>query len=220
VLASASPARRRLLLDAGITPVVLVSAVDEQAEVDRLAVDDPALPRDPDRVALALARSKALDVVAALPPALAGRADVVVVGCDSVLWEAGEVLGKPRDADDAVARWHRMRGGSGTLVTGHAVVRADGTAEAAGQARTEVRFASPDDEEVAAYVATGEPLRVAGAFTLDGLGAAFVEGIDGDPSNVVGLSLPLLRRLLREVGVRWTDLWHGPDGEAPAHGSS
>ncbi len=210
VLASASPARRRLLVDSGITPVVIVSGVDEDAEVARLVAADPALAADPDRVALALARAKALDVAETLPTGLAGRQDVLVVGCDSVLWEGGEVLGKPRDPDDAVRRWRRMRGGRGVLVTGHAVVRADTRAEASGRARTEVHFANPDDEEIDAYVASGEPLRVAGAFTLDGLGAAFVAGVDGDPSNVVGLSLPLLRTLLRELGLRWTDLWDAP----------
>jgi septum formation protein len=102
-----------------------------------------------------------------------------------------------------------MRGRSGVLRTGHAVVRVRDLARAEAVASTVVRFGSPDDDEVAAYVATGEPLRVAGAFTLDGLGGPFVLGVDGDPSNVIGLSLPLLRSLLRGLGVRWTDLWTG-----------
>ena len=203
VLASASPARLRLLRDAGLHPEVRVSGVDEDAEIARLAVEDAGLPEDPERTALALARAKAGDVAAAL----AADDDALVIGCDSVLWFGGEVLGKPRDAEDARERWRAMRGRSGVLVTGHAVVRPATGGIAAGQARTVVHFADPDDDEIAAYVATGEPLRVAGAFTLDGLGGPYVTGIEGDPANVVGLSLPLLRRLVRDLGVPWQDLW-------------
>jgi septum formation protein len=209
VLASASPARLKVLRAAGIDPHVVVSHVDEPALAAALPAD---VRDDPAAHCLALARAKAEDVAARLragtttgsPP---DPADVIVVGCDSVLDLDGQPLGKPVDAADATARWRAMRGREGVLRTGHAVVRvADGTSAAA-VAATVVRFGSPDDGEVAAYVATGEPLAVAGAFTLDGLGGAFVRGVVGDPANVVGLSLPLLRDLLLELGIRWTDLW-------------
>jgi septum formation protein len=119
----------------------------------------------------------------------------------------GAVLGKPADADDAVRRWQRMRGRSGTLVTGHCVVAAASGAEHTAVVHTTVHFGTPSDEEVEAYAASGEPQRVAGAFTIDGLGGPFVEGVEGDWSNVVGLSLPAFRRLLAAHGVRLTDLW-------------
>jgi septum formation protein len=139
----------------------------------------------------------------------------VVVGCDSVLELDGEVHGKPADAAEAVARWRRMRGRSGVLHTGHWVVdcRDDvdgGTGATLGAvASTTVHFAALSDEEIDAYVATGEPLAVAGAFTIDGLGGPFVERIEGDHHGVVGLSLPLLRELLAEAGIAWPSLW-GP----------
>jgi septum formation protein len=189
VLASASPARLRTLRSAGVDPEVVVSGVDEST------VTGP--PAD---VALTLAVRKAIAVAAGRPAAL-------VLGCDSVLDLDGEAHGKPRDAAEATARWHRMRGRSGVLRTGHCLVDGPTGRQAAAVASTTVHFADLDDAEIAAYVATGEPLHVAGAFTVDGLGGAFVEGIEGDHHNVVGLSLPLLRRLLDDVGRRWTDLW-------------
>ena len=208
VLASASPARRRLLTDAGVDPLVVVSGVDEAALLAGFGAD---VRDDPVRHCLALARAKADDVVVRVrggEPAGA-LTDALVVGCDSVLDLDGVALGKPATAAEAVDRWRAMRGREGVLRTGHAVVRVDDGASAEAVASTVVRFGSPDDAEVAAYVATGEPLHVAGAFTIDGLGGPFVLGVDGDPSNVVGLSLPTLRALLRDLGVRWTDLW-GP----------
>ncbi|MEX2290920.1 MAG: nucleoside triphosphate pyrophosphatase [Mycobacteriales bacterium] len=191
VLASASPARLRLLRDAGLDPRVVVSGVDEEGV---------AAP-DPTSLVVELARLKA----AAVAGSLAG--DELVVGCDSMLELGGEILGKPRNAADATARWTRMRGRSGTLLTGHAVVDVAAGRITSGVAATTVRFGSPSDREIAAYVATGEPLRVAGAFTLDGRSAPFVDGIDGDPGNVIGLSLPLLRSLLADLGIGITDLW-------------
>ncbi len=170
-------------------------------------------------MALLLARAKAEDVVAAVEVDDAfGEMDadlphgILVLGCDSVLELDGEVHGKPADAAEAVARWRAMRGSTGVLHTGHWLVDlrdpdAGGTGGmVGGTASTVVHFADLDDAEVDAYVATGEPLRVAGAFTLDGLGGPYVAGIEGDPSNVIGVSLPLLRELVRELGVAWHDL--------------
>ena len=192
VLASASPARRAMLRAAGIEPIVVVSGVDESVVVEP----------DPARLSLRLATLKA-EAVVALPEAAGG----LVLGCDSVLEFDGEVYGKPDTAEDAIARWKRMRGRAGALHTGHCLIEADTGRVAAEVVDTEVRFGDITDAEIAAYVATGEPLRVAGAFTIDGLGGPFVEGVTGDPGTVVGLSLPLLRRLLRQLGVAITDLW-------------
>ncbi len=191
VLASASPARLQTLRRAGLDPEVVVSGVDESD----VAADRPA------GVALELAQRKARSVAERI------QASALVVGCDSVLELDGEALGKPGSAEDAVRRWQAMRGRSGVLHTGHCVVdTATGRTEAATESTT-VHFADLTDAEVDAYVATGEPLHVAGAFTIDGRGGAFVRRIDGDPHNVVGISLPLLRELLGRFDVAWTDLW-------------
>ena len=201
VLASASPARLSVLRAAGLDPVVEVSAVDEDALLAGLA-DAP-----PGAAVTALAAAKATAVARRVADRLP---DAVVVGCDSMLHVRGALVGKPHDAATALARWRAMAGGTGELLTGHAVLRlADGGIDrvAEGHATTTVRFGRPDPAELEAYVATGEPLAVAGAFTLDGLGGWFVDGVDGDPSNVIGISLPLTRRLLAGVGVRVTDLW-------------
>jgi len=189
VLASASPARLKLLRQIGIEPEVIASGVDEES------VTGP--PAD---VALTLAVRKATAIAS-------GISDALVLGCDSVLDLDGESLGKPRDAADAVARWRRMRARSGVLVTGHCLIDTMTGRDAAEIASTVVHFADLSDEEIDSYVATGEPLHVAGAFTVDGLGGAFVTGIEGDHHNVVGLSLPLLRDLLAELGHSWTELW-------------
>jgi len=195
VLASASPARLATLRAAGIEPRVVVSGVDESV------VDDP----DPARFVARLAELKAHAVVSALGAEPSGAA--WVLGCDSVLALDGEILGKPADGADAVRRWQWMRGHSGVLHTGHALVDlARGTVVQRSVATT-VHFAAVTDSEIEAYVATGEPLQVAGAFTIDGLGGAFVTGIEGDPHNVVGLSLPVVREMFAELGVAWTDLW-------------
>ncbi len=204
VLASASPARLKTLRSAGIEPEVQVSDVDEDAAV--AAARETYGELDADQVALLLARAKAEDVAS-------GREDCLVLGCDSVLQLDGALHGKPKDAAEASARWRQMRGGSGVLHTGHWLVDLrdpdDGGSGATlgAVASTTVHFADVSDEEIAAYVATGEPLSVAGAFTTDGLGGAFVRGIEGDHHTVVGVSLPVLRDLLGECGVRWTDLW-------------
>ena len=193
VLASASPARLATLRRAGIDPLVIVSGVDE-SQLTGLA---------PAALAQGLAELKCA--------AVAGLADVpaqaLVLGCDSVLELDGEALGKPGDAATARARWRAMRGRSGVLHTGHAL-RIAGTDEQVGAtASTTVHFADLSDREIDAYVATGEPLHVAGAFTIDGLGGAFVTHIEGDHHNVIGVSLPLLRGLVAELGHAWTDLW-------------
>ncbi|WP_405613167.1 Maf family nucleotide pyrophosphatase [Streptomyces sp. NBC_01511] len=192
VLASASPARLGLLRQAGLAPEVIVSGVDEDAI-------SAATPADLARV---LAEAKAA-AVAALPEA----AGALVVGCDSVLELDGEAHGKPADAEAATARWKAMRGRSGVLRTGHCVIDTVPGRAVSGTGSTTVRFGRPTDAEIAAYVATGEPLYVAGAFTLDGLSAPFVDSVDGNHGNVLGLSMPLLRELLAEHGVAITDLW-------------
>lgn len=210
VLASASPARLTTLRAAGVQPEVVVSGVDEPAVLAAASagVDGGLAPED---VPLLLARAKADDVAAR--PESAGA---LVLGCDSVLELDGEIHGKPADAAQAIERWHRMRGRSGVLHTGHWLVddRATedgGTGATLGAtAGTIVHFGDPDDAEIEAYVATGEPLLVAGAFTLDGLGGPYVRGVEGDPHAVVGLSLPLLRDLLGEVGVPWRALREHP----------
>jgi septum formation protein len=193
ILASQSPARLATLRSAGVEPSVIVSGVDED-QVDGLP---------PAELALQLAELKAA-AVAARPE---GPAEALVLGCDSVLELDGQILGKPVDAADAVARWQAMRGRSGVLHTGHSLHdRASGQVAAA-TASTTVHFADLSDAEIEAYVATGEPLHVAGAFTVDGLGGAFVTRIEGDHHNVVGVSLPLVRELVAELGHAWTDLW-------------
>jgi len=171
----------------------MVSGVDEN-QVDSY---------DAENLAAALAQLKCRAVAAQLNDPYA-----LVIGCDSVLAFENGVLGKPDDAREAKARWHRMRGRSGVLHTGHCVRLGD--QEFVETASTVVHFADVSDAEIDAYVATGEPLTVAGAFTLDGLGGAFVRGVEGDPHNVVGISLPLLREIVMDLGVTWTDLWVTP----------
>ncbi|HEV2088945.1 MAG TPA: nucleoside triphosphate pyrophosphatase [Cryptosporangiaceae bacterium] len=189
VLASASAARLATLRASGFAPDVVVSGVDE-SDVTGSPVD----------ICLELAQRKARGVAAATP-------DALVVGCDSVLEFGGQAYGKPLDAADVLDRWARMAGNTGTLHTGHCVVDTATGKEAAEVSSTLVRFGTPTAEELDAYIASGEPLAVAGAFTIDGLGAQFVDAIDGDPGTVIGISLPLLRKLLADLGTRATDLW-------------
>ena len=183
VLASDSPARLRLLRDAGFAPEVIVSGVVED-------VDD----------VLELARRKARAVAAT-------EDDALVLGCDSLLVLDGAPLGKPASPADAVGRWQAMRGRSGALMTGHVLLDTAAGSEAFAVVSTVVHFGTPTDHEIDAYVATGEPLHVAGAFTLDGRSAPFVESIEGDHGNVIGVSLPAVRRLLATLGVSVVDLW-------------
>lgn len=203
LLASRSPARLATLRAAGVEPLVRVSGVDEDAVLDDARAAGALEPAD---AVLALAQAKVRAVVGTLEaePAPGAR---VALGCDSMLELDDEVLGKPADRAEATARWRAMRGRTGVLHTGHWLVDLEGRRELGATSSTAVTFADVTDEEIAAYVATGEPLEVAGAFTIDGLGGAFVERLDGDPHGVVGLSLPLVRRLLGELGVAWTSLW-------------
>jgi septum formation protein len=190
VLASSSATRLRVLRDAGIHPEAVVSGVDETTQD---GLDTAA--------AVAVLAERKADAVALLRP------EALVLGCDSLLDLDGEALGKPGTAQRAAALWHRLAGRQGILFTGHCLIEPGTRRRAQGVGCTVVRFGRPSDAEIAAYVASGEPLALAGGFSLDGLGAPFVEGIDGDPGNVLGLSLPLLRHLLAELGVAITDLW-------------
>lgn len=240
VLASASPARLRTLNSAGIVADVIVSGVDEDsveasrpealcatlARMKALAVAErireqgaaPATGNTTDGATgddTGDTGDTPGDQTGEETDDQAGaQAGTLVLGCDSVLSFNGEILGKPADAAEATKRWQQMRGRSGVLYTGHCLVAvgrvpgADRLAEATGA--TTVRFADLTDEEIAAYVATGEPVRVAGAFTIDGVGGPFIEGIEGDHGTVIGLSLPLLRHLLAELGLAVHDLWARP----------
>lgn len=190
ILASASPARLGVLRSAGLDPKVVVSGVDEEA----------ITAGTPEELCLKLAVAKATAVARTL-------GDALVVGCDSVLELDGVAYGKPGTPEKAAARWRAMRGRTGRLLTGHCVIDVAGGRSVSEVAATTVRFGTPSDEEIDAYVASGEPLGVAGAFTLDGLGGWFVEGIEGDHGNVLGISLPLLRRLFADLGVSVTTLW-------------
>jgi septum formation protein len=193
VLASASPARLRVLEAAGLAPEVIVSGIDEGG-----------VTGNPTDVARNLAAQKAEAVAATV----AGTA--VVLGCDSLLELDGERLGKPASREDAVARWRNMRGRTGILHTGHCLIRTDTGQQLSAIASTSVTFGYPSDEEIATYVASGEPQHVAGAFTIDGLGGWFIDRLDGDHTNVIGVSLPTLRRLLHDLGLSVTDLWRPP----------
>jgi septum formation protein len=189
ILASASPARLRVLRDAGFDPEVVTSGVSE--EVDGL---------DAARAVVLLAERKGSAVSSRYPGSL-------VLACDSMLDLHGTALGKPATSAEAADMWRRLSGDEGTLHTGHCLIDTRTDRQVLRLASTVVRFGIPNETEISAYVASGEPMGLAGAFSIDGLAAPFVEGIDGDPSNVLGLSLPLLRRMLNEVGLAITDLW-------------
>ena len=192
VLASGSRARLRLLRDAGFDPTVVVSGVDE----DRVTAPDT------ETLVTTLAELKAASVAA-------DTGDAVVVGCDSLLEFDGRPHGKPASADEARAWLRSMRGRSGTLFTGHCVIDERTGRRVSDVAGTTVRFGVTTDDELDAYLATGEAMAVAGAFTLDGRSAPFIDGVDGDPGNVIGLSLPLLRSMLARLDIPITALWAG-----------
>lgn len=196
ILASQSPARLSVLRSAGVEPVVRVSGIDEDALIASLANPTP----EETVVALSTAKAEAIE----------HDDECVVVGCDSMLLFEGELVGKPGTAEVARERWRRVAGKSGVLITGHTVLRvAQGLVvdRASAAESTTVRFGTPTDEELEAYIGTGEPLHVAGGFTIDGLGGWFIDGIDGDHSSVIGISLPITRRLLGQVGVSVSTLW-------------
>jgi septum formation protein len=190
VLASGSAARLRLLRDAGIDPDVVVSGADESGAEYLPTADLVAV----------LAERKAV-AVAQLRP------DALVLGCDSLLDLGGTACGKPATSGDVIELWGQLAGRTGTLYTGHWLIDGPTERHVGGVAATVIRFGTPSEAEVVAYAATGEPLSLAGAFSIDGRAAPFVDGVDGDPSNVIGLSLPLLRRLLAELGIAITELW-------------
>lgn len=203
VLGSASSGRLRVLQRAGIDPLVVVSDLDEDALLASL--DSDLLP---EAVVAKLANAKAVRVAAQLPEDVA--ADCVVLGCDSMLHLDGELLGKPGTAEAALRQWEVMAGAVGHLLTGHALLRISAGAITHTEAQTgstAVYFGRPSEIELAAYIDSGEPIHVAGAFTLDGLGGWFIERIEGDPSNVIGLSLPLVGRMMSRAGLSIAALW-------------
>jgi septum formation protein len=202
VLGSASTGRLSVLRNAGVDPLVVVSGIDEDAVIAAHAKSAPA------EIVSAVANAKADHVVGRLEPQIA--ADCVVIGCDSMLLLDGRLCGKPGTAEAARTQWHRMAGKSGELLTGHCALRLQNGAVNGRQSETAittVHFGVPIDSDLDAYIDSGEPLAVAGGFTLDGLGSWFVAGIEGDPSNVIGLSLPLLRGLLQRMDISVAELW-------------
>jgi septum formation protein len=221
VLASASPARLRVLTEAGLRPEVIVSGVEED-NVDHLPTPDAV-------VVLAQRKAQAVaDSITTATDTLATTSDTakasghahtgartLVLGCDSMLDLDGVSLGKPADAAEAWQRWDAMRHATGILYTGHCIIDTATGDTAIESVSTVVRFGDPTTAELEAYLATGEPLAVAGAFTLDGYGAAFLDGIEGDPGNVIGVSVPAVRRLLAAHGVAITDLWTLPTQTHP-----
>ncbi len=203
ILASASPARRRLLQGAGIDPIVRPSDFDESL----VQSAEPSLLVK----TLALRKAEAI----ALPLQAQGiKQPTLILGCDSILAIHGEIHGKPADAAEAIARWQMMRGHIGQLYTGYALLKLEPTATTPAllttllrSEATQVQFADVSDRQIAAYVATGEPLYCAGCFALEGKGGAFIEKIEGCHTNVIGLSLPVLRQMLNELGYDITDFW-------------
>lgn len=222
VLASASPARASLLRAAGIDPVIEVSGVDEDAVI--AARRSTGTEPDVAEQVLLLARAKAQDVAARLPATTGTDTDTdtddvpapLVLGCDSLLEVDGVARGKPHTPERAREWWRSASGRSGVLHTGHHLIQGARSAEAVSS--TTVHFAEVSEQEIDAYVATGEPLQVAGAFTIDGLGGAFIERIKGDHHGVVGLSLPTLRILVSRLGIPYPSLWTGTTHGAPDAG--
>ncbi|MEZ2121531.1 nucleoside triphosphate pyrophosphatase [Corynebacterium sp. CCM 9203] len=200
VLASASPSRRSILNSAGVEPVIHPADIDEDALIT-------GMPRStPDEVVSALAEAKARKVAPDHP-------SDIVIGCDSMLLLDGELQGKPRTAAATVERWREQRGKTAELITGHCIIGPGGRGTST-VSRTSVTFADASDTDIEAYAATGEPWQCAGAFTLEALGGWFIDRIEGDPSNVIGLSLPVVRRAIYELGHDVSELWNlrpGPD---------
>ena len=197
ILASASPARLMLLRSQNIQPIVIASEINEK-EIEEQYKDSST-----EIVVKELSIAKANYVLSNNVSLNSG----ILIAADSMLEFEFQSLGKPLNAENAIARWQKMRGKSGILHTGHTVIRLDNKQTITRVVSTKVEFANVDDKEIIDYVATKEPLNVAGAFTIDSLGAAFVKEIQGDHSNVIGLSLPALREIVRELGLSWTSLW-------------
>ena len=197
ILASASPARLMLLRSQNIQPIVIASEINEK-EIEQKYKDSST-----EIVVKELSIAKANYVLTNNVSLNLG----ILIAADSMLEFESESLGKPLNAEIAIARWKKMRGKSGILHTGHTVIRLDNKQTITRVVSTKVEFANLDDKEIIDYVATSEPLNVAGAFTIDSLGAAFVKEVQGDHSNVIGLSLPALREIVRELGLSWTSLW-------------
>lgn len=205
ILASASPARRETLKSAGISPIVRVSHVDEES------IERNMPTATPKELAQALAQAKCEKVIQELKDSHELLPGTIVIGCDSVFELNGKSYGKPQDAQVAKARWREMMNNTGTLHTGHFITYTNPQGQShsvQGTASTDIHLGALTDEEMNAYLDTAEPFAVAGGFTLDGLGGAFVEGVTGDPSNVVGISLPTVRDLLSQLGITWTQLWN------------
>jgi len=197
ILASASPARLMLLRSQNIQPIVIASEINEK-EIEEKYKDSST-----EIVVKELSIAKANYVLTNNVSLDTG----ILIAADSMLEFESQSLGKPLNAENAIARWQKMRGKSGILHTGHTVIRLDNRQTITRVISTKVEFANVDDKEILDYVATSEPLNVAGAFTIDSLGAAFVKEVHGDHSNVIGLSLPALREIVRELGLSWTSLW-------------
>ena len=197
ILASASPARLMLLRSQNIQPIVIASEINEK-EIEEQYKDSSTKI-----VVKELSIAKANYVLTNNVSLNSG----ILIAADSMLEFESQSLGKPLNAENAIARWQKMRGKSGILHTGHTVIRLDNKQTITRVVSTKVEFANVDDKEIIDYVATKEPLNVAGAFTIDSLGAAFVKEVQGDHSNVIGLSLPALREIVRELGLSWTSLW-------------
>jgi septum formation protein len=192
VLASGSATRLRVLRDAGLDPEVVVSGVDE------------------DTGSLDTARAVAMLAIRKAAAVAERRPDALVLACDSMLDLDGNALGRPSAPQEVIEVWRRLSGRQALLCTGHCLIEPGSGRRVVDVANTLVRFGTPSGQEIAAYIATGEPMQMAGCYTIQGLGAPFVEGVDGDPNNVLGLSVSLLRRMLAEVGVAITDLWRYP----------
>jgi len=192
ILASASPSRQRLLKSVGISPTVVVSGVDEE--------DSSYSKLSPRELVIALAIVKAHTVKEKI------NYPAIIIGCDSTFEFEGKSLGKPGTPENAIARARSLSGKSGVLHTGHCFIDTDKGIEISDVVSTRVHFAQMTDHEIAGYVATGEPLNVAGGFTLDGLSAPFIAGVEGETSNVIGLSLPLLRNAINSLGYEWFEL--------------
>ncbi len=197
ILASAYPARLMLLRSQNIQPIVIASEINEKE------IEDQYKDSSTEIVVSELSIAKANYVLTNNVSLNSG----ILIAADSMLEFESQSLGKPLNAENAIARWQKMRGKSGILHTGHTVIRLDNKQTITRVVSTKVEFANVDDKEIIDYVATKEPLNVAGAFTIDSLGAAFVKEVQGDHSNVIGLSLPALREIVRELGLSWTSLW-------------